>query len=629
MKRRRCSPAKTATRDGSALYRIPTDYDEIYNYWEPTHYLLEGYGRETWEYSLDYKTKSWAFIFVNSLIGFISKIFVSTKLQTFYLIRMLLATVCSFAEARFYRTIVEEINPHVGRYVFCILFFAAGMFNASTAYLSHSFSMCCVFMAFSYSLRPPSEVDRKRVYKVVFWLVLGSLVGWPMTALIGIPFGFEEVMVFGRDTTKDKNGRTIRCIKSPNWRLRRTFRLVEAIVITTAGITFILVLMDQIFYRTYTVVTWNYIRYHILEHGLSYYIPTLDKTTTSLIFHLWDGFLNFNIAFILALVSAGCTIITAFVDRNRVPGSTKMDMIWPYILLGLKLTPFYLWFIIFSLQSYRHNDDSVIMYVSYPALTLNAAISVYLIRSLAGRFAGLLGANPNTRVFVLRYTSMAILMVFSLLSVSRIFGILTRYRAPLIVYSSIFSEEQLPDQITNLNYIQETYPDNLSIYTKNVCVTDKEWYRFPSQFFLPSDTRLQFIKSKHNKNVKTLPNTFTEDFSTGTYILDDKKYEYRRRKFLFEGARTAPLGLNNIVDQEDPTAYVKENQCDYLIDTNFPLSQENDGYIRNTRNWKTLGCYPYLDYENSHVLSRDFWIPGSPGLVWGDYCMLKRKMLLG
>jgi alpha-1,2-mannosyltransferase len=46
--------------------------------------------------------------------------------------RMALAAVCSFAEARFYRTITEEINPHVGRYVFCILFFGAGMFNAST-----------------------------------------------------------------------------------------------------------------------------------------------------------------------------------------------------------------------------------------------------------------------------------------------------------------------------------------------------------------------------------------------------------------------------------------------------------------------------------------------------------------
>lgn len=33
----------------------------------------------------------------------------------------------------------EEINPHVGRYVFAILFFAAGMFNASTGKTRHFF----------------------------------------------------------------------------------------------------------------------------------------------------------------------------------------------------------------------------------------------------------------------------------------------------------------------------------------------------------------------------------------------------------------------------------------------------------------------------------------------------------
>jgi alpha-1,2-mannosyltransferase len=63
----------------SALYRILDDCDEVYNYWEPTHYLLQGYGRETWEYSTDYKIRSWAFIFVNALIGLITKVIASTK----------------------------------------------------------------------------------------------------------------------------------------------------------------------------------------------------------------------------------------------------------------------------------------------------------------------------------------------------------------------------------------------------------------------------------------------------------------------------------------------------------------------------------------------------------------------
>lgn len=65
----------------SALYRILDDCDEVYNYWEPTHYLLQGYGRETWEYSTDYKIRSWAFIFVNAVVGVFTKLVSSTKVK--------------------------------------------------------------------------------------------------------------------------------------------------------------------------------------------------------------------------------------------------------------------------------------------------------------------------------------------------------------------------------------------------------------------------------------------------------------------------------------------------------------------------------------------------------------------
>ena len=34
----------------SAVLNIIHDCDEVYNYWEPLHYLLYGYGKQTWEY---------------------------------------------------------------------------------------------------------------------------------------------------------------------------------------------------------------------------------------------------------------------------------------------------------------------------------------------------------------------------------------------------------------------------------------------------------------------------------------------------------------------------------------------------------------------------------------------------
>ncbi len=34
----------------SAVFNIIHDCDEVYNYWEPLHFLLYGYGKQTWEY---------------------------------------------------------------------------------------------------------------------------------------------------------------------------------------------------------------------------------------------------------------------------------------------------------------------------------------------------------------------------------------------------------------------------------------------------------------------------------------------------------------------------------------------------------------------------------------------------
>lgn len=36
----------------SVVFNIIHDCDEVFNYWEPLHYLLYGYGLQTWEYRL-------------------------------------------------------------------------------------------------------------------------------------------------------------------------------------------------------------------------------------------------------------------------------------------------------------------------------------------------------------------------------------------------------------------------------------------------------------------------------------------------------------------------------------------------------------------------------------------------
>lgn len=43
----------------SAVYNIIHDCDEVYNYWEPLHRLLYGYGKQTWEYRYCCLTLYW------------------------------------------------------------------------------------------------------------------------------------------------------------------------------------------------------------------------------------------------------------------------------------------------------------------------------------------------------------------------------------------------------------------------------------------------------------------------------------------------------------------------------------------------------------------------------------------
>jgi alpha-1,2-mannosyltransferase len=53
----------------AAAYAPIQDCDEVFNYWEPTHYLAHGYGLQTWEYSPEFAIRSWAYVGLHALAG--------------------------------------------------------------------------------------------------------------------------------------------------------------------------------------------------------------------------------------------------------------------------------------------------------------------------------------------------------------------------------------------------------------------------------------------------------------------------------------------------------------------------------------------------------------------------------
>ncbi|KAI8579539.1 hypothetical protein K450DRAFT_271849 [Umbelopsis ramanniana AG] len=615
-----------AVRCAAALYSILSDCDEVFNYWEPTHWLQYGFGLQTWEYSPEFAIRSWSYVSFHAILGWIGSWFAKSKIQVFYFMRIMLGAMSAFAEARFYRTVVEEINAHVGRYLLVALIGSAGMFHASVSYLPSSFSMVTTMLAFSFVLQPPTFFTRNRTYGATFFFGLGGLFGWPFCAILGVPFVIEELLVYGREVMVDENDKVVQMARSPYWRLNRAYRLAQAVGLSFFAIAIPILAIDYYFYEKLEFVPLNIVLYNVFggpDRG-----PNIFGTEPWS-FYIVNGFLNFNIIFLLALGSGVCVLITMYVDRNRVSNNATpgfVDAVSPYILLALKLVPFYIWLAIFTLQPHK---EERFLFVAYPLICLNASIALFLVRGWVHRVTGVFGASISTRLYTVKYTTAAFLLISTLLSLSRILALVKYYGAPKEVYSALWNY-QADARTLDFDYLNEKYRYDSTIGEKTLCV-GKEWYRFPSSYFLPNDVRLGIIKSDFDG---LMPKPFAEDLEVFEYedTNSGKMISQKLRQFKFAGASVIQPGFNDL-NKEDPSAYTDIFQCDFLVDSDFPLryingkapSNYEPRYIQDTDHWNVLKCVRFLDAENSAKLSRAFWIPGVKRLQWGEYCLLERK----
>lgn len=177
------------------------------------------------------------------------------------------------------------------------------------------------------------------------------------------------------------------------------------------------------------------------------------------------------------------------------------------------VSPFYTWFAIFTVQPHK---EERFMYPAYPFLALNAAIAFHLVLSYIG------SGNPKELIGrVPAKLKLAVVMAFVLTAVNigllRIVGVVTAYNAPLKVF------EPLHEQSTAQS-------------GRSVCL-GKEWYRFPSSFFLPDGMKAKFVKSEFRG---LLPGEFAESKAIWDVI---------------NATSAIPTGMNDR-NEEDPGKYV-------------------------------------------------------------------------
>ena len=439
-----------------------------------------------------------------------------------------------------------------------IVVFTPGFFYAPAAFLPSSFAM------YTTTLGLTSFMDwhgGSKTASGIMWFSMGALLGWPFSGALIVPFVVEELVVAlvmrdGWDTASRYLDGIVRCL------------VILALQVS----------IDTFFYRKFVVVPWNIVMYNVFsdrDRG-----PNIFGTEP---WHYYfrNLLLNFNIWFLLALISAPLLILQTLLFKQQ---TTKQTLLRTTTFL----TPFYLWLAIFTLQP--HKEERFI-YPAYPFLALNASIALHMFLTQLGTSNSkhLIGRIPTTLKLAVIFPTIFLSLNIGLL---RILGTVTSYRAPLQIYSAL--------------------PTN---HTNAVVCLGKEWYRFPTSHFLPNNIHAKFIKSKFNG---LLPGFFHEG-QTGFG--------------LFPGAWLIPPGMNDR-NEEDPGKYIDVAHCDYLVDSYMPgmeATKYEPLYVLDDEKWEKIACRPFLDAANTGLLARTLWVPDLPVIPerlrrrWGEYCLLRRK----
>ena len=346
---------------------------------------------------------------------------------------------------------------------------------------------------------------------------------------------------------------------------------------------------DSLAYGRFALVPWNIVSYNVFggeERGPDLY------GTEPWSYYFLNLALNFNLVALLALASLPALLITHTIDNKRL-GSTKhgADESSPYTKLTLRLAPVYVWIGLLTAQSHK---EERFMYPIYPLLCFNAAVTVYLfrgwleivyIKATASPYkVGLIPpAKPlklirgiqASKTSAFRLTTLNVILITSILSLSRICALYQYYHAPLDVAFHLeyvelprllnvtgllpSTETPMPSQDNYTSTFQRLrnqrhksshdgdYPEVDFRPLKEVlggvrlCL-GKEWYRFPSHFLVPEGVEVRWIKSEFNG---LLPGKFAPSTGKG----------WPWGLWPWDGMRVQPEGANDL-NKEDPTVHV-------------------------------------------------------------------------
>lgn len=726
------------------------DCDEVFNYWDPTHFLTHGFGLQTWEYSPVYAIRSWAYAGLHALIiKFIQLIVIpllsrldllpnsiSTSAMLFYGLRCVFA-VCSAAADTFLYLQIKRFIDIKFRYtirnnsktpwlikpsILCLIFsvFATGNFHASIAYLPSSFAMTCFNFALGHLIEYVNSISTfpiskskqisasSATFKGISLLALGGLAGWPFELALALPwlacfFIIYPVFILISQKSKSPQSSSTSSISNPTDQNEEpvnslsylslcaipTFLKLSLIV---SSVLVVIVSVDSFLYGSLSVVPLNIVLYNVLfaneQSG-----PDIFGTEPWY-YYLVNLALNFNIALLLCLAVLPAFLLHIVVRsfREEIDSSVKKfnkkqvrfddvniepTSYFTSAFQLLVIIPFYLWFTVFTLQPHK---EERFMYVVYSSICLNASLALTLLYNSALQ---IISTIQVTRAFLFRavkVTANLAVLIFVVISVLRSAALASYYAAPIQLFQHI-SSLNVPAPTPDINETdleknidsQLVLPPHVYNTSYTTICMGREWYRFPSSYFLPDNARLAFIKSGFDG---LLPGPFRESHSelpspkitSSSSISEFLSSYFYSNSSAISGIWTPPLGKNvNNMNKQDLSLILPLEKCTYIVESGFPIDEGDDSSkvvtsadmktnenadhedsnigdndngennLKHDSDYQKVYCVPMFDSSNSKGIARLLYLPLPTHIQnqilpllrskisWSELCLYKKN----
>lgn len=273
-------------------------------------------------------------------------------------------------------------------------------------------------------------------------------------------------------------------------------------------------------------------------------------------YYVKNCLLNFNLLYPIS-ISSVALIVYDYVKTNNRYFFRNFLLVW-LALFG--------WLAVFMTRPHK---EERFLYPVYPLFLILASVGLMLF-----------GKHMPRLKKLTVYLTLSLHLVFSLM---RLLALLKNYSASIDVYV------RLNEPFVKHNSMQLEHKEEM-----NVCV-GKEWYRYPSSFFLPEKIShgtksqtwtLRFVKADFGGQ---LPGYFRSDLSL------PQSTRYVDKLFNDE---------NKMVKKR----FYPLQKCDYFIDTQ-PSDTDftNIGGVR----WKSMGRYRFLNasVQLKHSLLKAFYVP--------------------